>query len=254
MVICVFKVRVQGGVLVYALPEFNSQSVQAHWRNDMKLNHWFWAGIMAGALLAAGCSDDDGEKNDNAGGENTVVDTQNWIGNACSCESSTADECEMMGVPLPSPKGEGKITGCDNVDASAIAGGANVCLRTITGAAALVAPETYFPQGYCAISAVGCEGSKTVCEMVNYGDVKTMVSCPAGSTLLESKFSFKILASSVIITNKTCARNCNTNADCNEAGEMTCMQLDKAKFCYNQKNLDMKNIDGTPVVTKATPF
>ena len=214
----------------------------------MKLNKWLLAGIMAGALLAAGCSDDDDEKNDGAGGGNTVVDTQNWIGNACSCESSSADECEMFGVPLPKPSGNGKIVGCDNVDAAPIEGGAKVCLRTIEGDAAKVAPATYFPQGYCSISAIGCEGGK-ICQMVAYGDASKMTTCPAGSTLLESRFEFKIIVDNVIITNKTCAKNCKTDADCNVDGGMTCMTKGNAKFCYNQKNFD-----GTTTEYTATPF
>ena len=232
----------------------------------MKLNKWLLAGMMAGVLLAAGCSDDDDKNAGNSGNtpgtntpgtqdEITVVDTANWIGAACDCESSSADECEMFGVPLPKPEGNGKIVGCDNVDISAINGGEKVCLRTIAGTATSVAPETYFPKGYCAISAIGCEGKKSICDMVRYGDANALTRCPAGSTLLESTFSFNIMGTStVVITNKTCARNCKTDADCNVDGEMTCIQHDKSKFCYNQKNLDMKDKDGQPIQTTATPF
>ena len=217
----------------------------------MKFNKWLLAGMMAGALLAAGCTDDDDNKNagngDTPAVKQTVVDTPNWIGVACQCEG-VEGECDLMGVPVPNPRDNGKIVGCDNVDPSVVEGGEKVCIRTISGEAAKVAPETYFPQGYCTISAIGCEGG-SICNLAAYGDAKKMTSCPPGSTLIESVFNYKIITSDVIITNKTCARSCNTDDDCNKAGEMTCMSKGGVKFCYHQKNFDGTTNDYT-----VTPF
>ena len=202
----------------------------------MKINKWIWAGVMAGVLFAAGCSDDDDE-----GGTLNVVDTAKWIGHDCQC---VGDGCTASGVPLPSPTGNAMVTGCTAVDASDIAGGDKVCLRTIGENFKLVAPTTYFPEGYCSISAVGCEplepNAESICGQASYGDVTAMNRCPVGSTLIEFTFDTEIMYKKVRITNKTCARSCNTDADCKQMrekdGDLTCMQKGKAKFCYNEKN------------------
>ena len=209
----------------------------------MKLNKWLLAGMMAGALLAAGCTDDDDNKNGNSengsGSVLNVVDTPNWIGTACEC---IGDGCEAMDVPLPAPTGNAMIKGCTEVSAADVPGGQKVCLRTIDEKYKTTAPSTYFPQGYCAISAVGCEpledGADGLCRMAAYGDAAAMTKCPKGSTLIESVFEYKIMGKNTRITNKTCARSCNTDDDCNKDGEMTCMQKGSAKFCYHQKNFD----------------
>ena len=207
------------------------------------------AGILMGALVAAGCDSDDNDNNGDDGNNNgdavKTVDTANWIGTACEC---VGDGCYALDVPLPAPTGNAMIKGCTNVDASAIDGGVKVCLRTISEDYKASAPTTYFPQGYCAISSVGCKGG-SICQMAAYGDAAKMDKCPEGSTLIESIFDYSIMGNNVKITNKTCARSCNTDADCNVDGGMTCMTKGKAKFCYNQKNFDGTTNDYT-----ATPF
>ena len=217
----------------------------------MKLNNWLLAGMMAGALLAAGCTDDDDNKGNGGNapaGPQTVVDTPNWIGTACEC---VGDGCTMLDVPLPAPTSNAMIRGCAEVNASDVEGGVKVCLRTIEERFKETAPTTYFPQGYCAISAVGCEGAgaESICSMASYGNAAALTRCPAGSTLIESVFDYSIMGKNVKITNKTCARSCKTNADCNEAGEMTCMSKGEVKFCYHQKNFD-----GTTNNYTVTPF
>ena len=63
----------------------------------------------------------------------------------------------------------------------------------------------------------------------------------AGTTLLESVFDYSLMGKQTVITNKICAKNCETNADCNEAGEVECIEKDNAKFCYNRKNFEFMN-------------
>lgn len=155
-----------------------------------------------------------------------------WIGNACHCEG---EGCTVFGIPLPAPTNAATIYGCSNVDITDAEGGISVCLQTIPENQAETAPPTYFPAGYCAISAVGCEGS-SLCSVVAYGDANSMTSCPAGSTLLASTFDYEILGTNATITNKTCVKSCETNEDCNVDGEISCIEKLGAKFCYNEKN------------------
>jgi hypothetical protein len=167
-----------------------------------------------------------------------------WIGNACQCEG---EGCAVLGIPLPVPQGNGTIVGCENVDITEAEGGVVACLQTIPKSQAMTAPPTYFPQGYCAISAVGCENS-SMCSFVAYGDAENMNSCPHGSTLVASVFNYSIVGTPAKITNKTCVKTCQTDADCNTAGEMTCIEKQGARFCYNVKNFEFMgdNITVTP--------
>lgn len=175
-----------------------------------------------------GCAEDDDKKNDNTSNI-TVVDTAQWIGHGCTCEGQG---CKVMGVPIPAPNDHFSFTGCDNVKKDQAPGSQLTCMQTIDSP---LSPKTYFPKGYCTLSATKCEGIG-MCPFVTYGDTDAMTSCPSGSTLLTSTFFFSLGADNAAITNKVCARNCHSDADCNTAGEMTCIQKDQASFCYNEKN------------------
>lgn len=200
----------------------------------MKLTHgWILMGCLA-CMISLGCSDDDKSR--------TVLDTEKWVGGACTCEG---DGCEILGIPMPVPA-EGttaNLIGCDNLPD--IDGSAKVCLRTIDEVLKDIAPPVYFPAGYCAISAVGCTPAdpkgESTCETIRYGNVDKLTKCPAGTTLLEGVFDYKILGNDLVITNKTCVKNCNTDADCNVAGEVTCIDDDGAHYCYNEKNFKFMN-------------
>ena len=165
--------------------------------------------------------------------EITVSTETQWIGAPCRC-TGDSNQCTMLSIPLPTGK---PIEGCDNVPAKDFPAAELVCLTTIDEVYASVAPPTYFPAGYCSLSAVNCEGA-SVCSMVSYGDVDALVACPKGSALLESVFEYTIMKEVVTITNKTCVKNCRTDADCNKDGEISCLNKKGAKFCYNEKNFD----------------
>ena len=197
----------------------------------MKLRHGcLILGLLTG-LMTISCDDDETA---------TIITKDNWIGNACTC---TGAGCAIFEVPLPVPDlsiGPAEVKGCENVEAN-IEGAVSVCLRTIPKEMATTAPPVYFPDGYCTLSAVGCTGDAGMCEIASYGDVDKMTSCPKGTTLLESVFDYSLMGKQTVITNKICAKNCETNADCNEAGEVECIEKDNAKFCYNRKNFEFMN-------------
>ncbi|MCL2325738.1 MAG: hypothetical protein FWC40_04475 [Proteobacteria bacterium] len=196
------------------------------------MNFWHRMGAIAMAaalpLVAISCDNDDV----------TISTETQWIGALCRC-TGTSSDCTVLSIPLPTGK---PIEGCDNVPAKDFPAAELVCLTTIDEAYKSVAPPTYFPAGYCSLSAVKCEGSN-LCSMVNYGDVDALVACPKGSALLESQFEYKIMNDMVIITNKTCVKNCETDADCNQDGEMSCLSKKGAKFCYHEKNFDFMGGD-----------
>jgi hypothetical protein len=50
------------------------------------------------------------------------------------------------------------------------------------------------------------------------------------------------------LTNKTCTKMCNTDADCNTAGEVSCLEKNGVKICQNAKNFEFMgdNITVTP--------
>lgn len=169
----------------------------------------------------------------------------NWIGNGCVCEG---EGCAMMDIPLPVPTKNGVIVGCENVSIEGTEGGLLACLQTIPKSKATTAPPTYFPDGYCAISAVACEGSG-LCSFVTYGDAAALTTCPSGSTLVASVFVYNILGTPATITNKTCVKSCQSDADCNTEGQMTCIEKNGANFCYHEKNFEFMGDDIT-----VTPF
>jgi hypothetical protein len=177
--------------------------------------------------------------------EKTINTQDQWIGAPCSCSGSG---CEAMGVPLPAPTKNATINGCDNIDVPTYPGGALACLTTITSD---LAPAVYFPAGYCAISAVGCKkksGIGDLCGTIAYGDASKLTTCPSGSALVESVFDQKILLATHTLTNKTCTKMCNTDADCNTAGEVSCLEKNGVKSCQNAKNFEFMgdNITVTP--------
>ena len=201
--------------------------------------------LLASSMSLVACSDDD--KNENEG-DPSVRSIDKWIGSPCSCEGSG---CQALGIPLPTPtEGKGTIKGCDNVDLAGIEGAKLVCLQTIDASKfEALAPPTYFPEGYCAISAVGCEYADEVnengepkktnmCGTAAYGEVGSFTKCPTGSVMIESVFNYGIVGSKSVITNKTCAKACNSDKDCNESGEMSCLDRNGVKFCYNESNFE----------------
>jgi hypothetical protein len=189
-------------------------------------------------LLCAACDSDDND-------DSTSSKSQ-WIGAPCHCEGAG---CSAVGVPLPAPvidkdgKMTGTIIGCDNVSLDGIEGARIVCLQNLTAYENL-APPTYFPAGYCAISAVSCKNN-FFCSSAEYGDPTKLNTCPKGTVLLESLFYYDIADQAsngkpeAEIYNKTCVKACNSDADCNTEGKMSCLNKDGHKFCYNEDNIKM---------------
>ncbi len=204
---------------------------------DMRLNGFVWAmlGLSLG-ICAVGCSDD-GYTNDHG------------LGAPCTCEG---DGCAVMGIPLPVPVNDstvsGQIVGCENVDTTGMTGGVVACLRTIAGDAAIMAPPVWAPKGYCTYSAVKTQmENERFAQMATYGDADALTACPKGSTLLESTFDYEIVGQQAVVLNKTCARSCTSDSDCNGDGEMTCITKGNARFCYNEENFKfMKDYTATP--------
>ena len=199
----------------------------------MKLHHGLLLmGLLAGLVSLPACYDEQ---------KNTIVDKDKWIGAPCTCEGNG---CDIFGVPLPVPTVEGTtatLIGCENVEPMDN-GSRQVCLRTIPAEMATTAPPVYFPAGYCTLSAVGCSGDEDMCKLASYGNVDTMTSCPAGTSMLISTFDYTLLKQfPVVIVNKTCVKTCETDDDCNVAGEVSCMEHEGHKFCYNEKNFEFMN-------------
>ena len=192
-------------------------------------------------LSLAACDDSDNDAPQ--GGDQTDTKRDIGIGNGCSCEATEDNVCDAMGVPLPSPVDDrGKLVGCDAIDDTGITGAKRVCLRTIDAQLSAIAPTVYAPKGYCSLSAVkaGME-NETFKQFVEYGDADAFTQCPKGSALLASTFDYKILGSDATITIKTCVKICNTDADCNVEGEMTCLERKGVKFCYHEDNLKLSD-------------
>lgn len=196
----------------------------------MKLHHITLA-LLAAASFCAACDSDD----DNSSSK------EQWIGAPCHCEG---DGCSAVGVPLPAPVIDkngnltGTIVGCDNVSVDGIEGARVVCLQNLSEYENL-APPTYFPSGYCAISAVSCKNN-IFCSSAEYGDPTKMNTCPEGTVLIESTFEYNIAdMDAATILNKTCAKACESDADCNVDGEMSCLNKDGHKFCYHEKNIQL---------------
>ena len=187
----------------------------------------------------------------------TVIEKDKWIGDPCTCYATVTDKngnitkegdvggCQAMDlVPLPTG-GQGTLKGCENVEP--IEGAEQVCLRYYAGTenngeVVVLGPKTLFNGGFCALSAVGCEpitpGGDFVCGFAEYGDADKMVACPAGTTMIEGKFVINIMTFDVKITNKTCAPNCHSDADCRTAEGYSCIAEQGTSFCYSRDNLD----------------
>lgn len=173
-----------------------------------------------------------------------IVTLDKWIGAPCECtpdDPELTNGCVIGNIPLPVPiEGEGisgSIKGCENVDASDIPGAKVVCLRTIDRDSATMAPPVYFPQGYCAVASVGCEGS-TFCGPAAFGDVKAMTSCPKGTVMLVAPFDYPIMNEPSKIEDRFCAKSCRDDSDCNPEGEVYCIEREGLKFCYNEANFE----------------
>ena len=211
--------------------------------------------LATAAMLCSACSDSDDDNSGNNNGNNnsqnnngnnnqnsSINNQTNWIGAPCSCEGKG---CEVASVPLPVPinKDEninGKIIGCENIDMTQVTGGALACIPSIHPDLAGMAPPTYFPQGYCSVAAVSCEGS-SFCYAARYGNPDQMTACPAGSTMISAVFRYPIMGDDSIIVEKMCTKTCKSDDDCNKAGEISCIKRNdkdgkEHNFCYNEKN------------------
>ncbi len=176
---------------------------------------------LATVLGFTACDDDKDDKEEQ---KLTINNQEMWIGASCEC---TGDNCDAMGIPVPSGS---PISGCMNMPEWE--GAQRICLRTISEEVKMVAPPTYFPQGYCALGAVSCTGTN-LCQFAAYGDVDKLTSCPEGSAMLVGDFDYELFGEPAHIINKTCAKLCETDADCNKDGEISCISRNGVKFCYN---------------------
>lgn len=193
------------------------------------------ASVLMGFVCVSACDDSsDGDASSFASG----------IGDPCTCENLTDEEaCALFSIPIPSPDPEkAKIAGCEAVDMTGIEGGKIVCLRTISKEYKAFAPTVYAPKGYCTISAVGAEMDNDAFKaMTEYGEISSFKACPSGSAMLESKFDYSIMGNAAKITNKTCVKLCDSDADCNTDGDMTCLEKKGVKFCYHETNLSLSD-------------
>lgn len=189
--------------------------------------------LAAVMMFCASCTDD--------GDEPKINNQDKWIGAKCECEGSG---CQVASIPIPVPmnsdKVSGKIIGCENIDMTDIEGGEPACIRSIDPDFKSMAPITYFPQGYCSIVASSCTGSD-FCFAANYGDPSKMTACPKGSTMLSAVFNYKIMGQDSVIVEKMCMKTCEKDADCNVAGQISCVERKGHKFCYNEKNFEIFN-------------
>ena len=197
------------------------------------------------ALALNSCKDDD----DDNGGDGTpartdIVTLDKWIGSPCTCEGEGCTAVGAVAMPYPIDTDgdgtpDGTIKGCENIDTKNLPEGSVVaCIQSIDPNLSATAPVTYFPQGYCAVAAVGCSGS-TFCKMARFGDVGKMTSCPAGTVFIAAPFKYTLMnPPEASILDAICAKACNTDADCNQAGEMSCLNKNGHKFCYHEKNFE----------------
>ncbi len=195
---------------------------------------------IAALCVAFGMTACDDDNDDPSPAKIEINHQEQWLGAACEC---VGDNCEMFGIPLPQGT---PLSGCNNVPVG-LPGTQAVCLRTIPEEAKITAPPVWFPQGYCTLSAVACEpASEFTCQMASYGNVDEFKSCPHGSAMLASDFDYEIMGIASELRTRTCAKLCETDADCNDAGEVSCVERSGIKFCYNEKNF---KYTGEPVVT-----
>ncbi len=199
---------------------------------------------LALAMTACGGDDKDNGGGNGGGGNNnnnsfTPNSEEQWLGAACACDGSKEWPCDRVGIPVPSGS---PVTGCDNV--TDVPGAQRICLRTIDEEVKITAPPTLFPEGYCALGAVECTGSN-LCKMANYGNVDDFISCPEGSALLGTDFDYELMGDPVQIRARTCVKRCNTDADCRPDDQITCIERNNVKFCYNEFNF---KYTGEPMV------
>jgi hypothetical protein len=203
-------------------------------------------------LGPVGCSPEDTDE-DRCGGDYAYIDggcidtaagdtdsgssANGWLGAPCAC---TGDECEMMGMPMPTG---GTITGCENVP-TPWTGAELGCMQTNASG---LGPESWFANGYCTLMAVDCEGDATLCDDGDVGDLSAMTACPAGSAMLTGSGELDVMGFSAVLTSSLCAPLCETNDDCRvgetdpdlggEPSQYECHELDGVRFCYDPRNL-----------------
>ena len=174
-------------------------------------------------------------------GEAIWVDGGQGLGSACGC---VGNDCSQVDVPIPN--GE-TMVGCDDVPAD-IPGAERVCFRTYEGE---IATNTYFANGYCALTAAKCDGKEMLCSYAEFGSFDEMTSCPAGAVMFSGKMDIVVELSgnelSAVSENKTCAKSCTNDTDCRNgetdpklsgaATQYACIDKDGVKFCYDPRNL-----------------
>lgn len=205
--------------------------------------------IMTFAWMAfSGCSPDNTDK-DRCGGDfafidggcvDTSVEDPNgdgWLGAPCTC---TGEDCETMGMPVPTG---GTIAGCENVPVP-WTGAELGCMRTNASG---IGPESWFANGFCALMAVACDGDDTLCADGNVGDIAAMTGCPTGSAMISGTGELSVMGMSATLTTELCAPLCETNDDCRvgetdpaldgDPSQYECHELDGVSFCYDPRNL-----------------
>ena len=174
------------------------------------------------------------------------TDADDGIGSACEC---VGDGCNSSGVPIPTG-GTGTLVGCEGMPAQA--GAADVCLRSYSG---MVADDTYFANGYCALMSTDCTGASLICGSAVFGDYSTMSGCPTGYVGIEFSTDVSIFGQDATIDSRICVLFCGGDSDCrvgendpvlSETTQYKCiLDKDPIKFCYDPRNLPADPADYT---------
>ncbi len=160
------------------------------------------------------------------------------IGAPCHCEG---DDCEQMGVPLPTAD---TIVGCDNVPS--VASTALVCLRSYNGS---LATHTFFANGFCALMSTRCEGANLICGSAVFGDYDAHVVCPAGTVMISLSEEIEVFGQKATIDNKSCHPGCADDNDCRTGetdpvfsapAQYQCVDKNGVKFCHDPQNLTVE--------------
>jgi len=181
---------------------------------------------------------DENSGSDDAGTGIATKENDQGIGSACACEG---DLCTIAGMPTFS---RGTITGCDDVPKNwpgAVLG----CMQTSVDELNLGQEEFRFPQGFCTLMSVGCEGDDIVCNPSAVGDFEAMTSCPEGTVMITMGRDYSMAGTQSTVTYKLCSPSCKDDADCrvddyddvaDEPGQYHCMDTHDVKFCYDARH------------------
>jgi len=194
-------------------------------------------------------SDSDADSDGDADADtDTDVDTgknpgDQGIGSACECTSKDCGKSAMPGSPpIPLPSGT-TITGCDAVDADAIAGSVLGCLRTYNGN---LTQKSFFANGYCTLVSIKCVGGNLICDGTSLGNYDEHVECPAGNVLVDAHREVSVLGQSATIDSRTCMKSCSGAGECREdeldadlndlPTQYECKEDAGFKFCDDTRN------------------